>query len=1625
MKTENLSFSQDSTNATREPRFNWAKILYRILVFFPVIFFLLTPLFFSLKAEAATGINKQINFQGKLVDSSGLNVADSTYSVVFTLYDASSGGTNLWTETDSVTTTAGIFQVPLGAVNTTLGNVNFNSDTIYLGIKVGADAEMTPRIRFSSVPYALNAGSLSGVVATQSASGFTLTGGTSNLKTLGINNTVTFGTVGSTDGLTFTLPGSTATLAGLGVAQTFSAAQTFGAGLSVSGGQNLSLSSGTGTYSQTYTAASGTALGVSATSLTTGVGMQVTGGSAMTTGNDLSLSGTFVHAIGETGNLANLSFTENSSNASGTVVTNGINVAPTIQTSGAGAKIVNSINAAAPSITNCTSGGCTLNGVNINTLTAGSGATITNNGININATGVSGGSLNGINLSSITSGAGSETGITIGRGWDLGVLVQSGGLYLDRNNLSVAKEATPTAPSAADGGAGGLTGFYSYCVTFVTAQGETLCSPATSGLSVTSRQITVSSIPTGTSNVVLSRRLYRAKSFTGAAPFPIYQLVQSGACFTAIADNVTTSCTDNMSDAGVGINAPIANTTGAIGTGSSANAVGDIVSAGGLQVDARAYGVRCDGQTDDATSLQSALDSLSSTGGIVKLPPGQCRLGSTVTMDDSGVILSGAGAYANDDASAQSSTGKGTTFVWVGSAGGTMIKTTPASIATGKPALKRIGIENVSLMCVGSADIGLQVISTQYSFFRNMYFSNCAKVGMDMNTVAGSLGEATDTTRNEISNINMRLVDSSLAVTTITTAAALNSGTITVQCATNCATAFSSGANSLAVFSGEGTPQYISCTAANTTTFTGCTGGPTWSSSIGDRVAVAGPASASGFSLAGSSSSSPLGNTSENNFNNIQILYVHGTAITLNNSDSNRFYGIALNRGSSTGLGIEFQGGTSATDSSRGNDFFFMDQGPPGSTTTTTNSLALPQGTIAVASTAVFASQTFNTLRIRTTSGMQTITCTGVGAGPTLTGCAGGTGTYAIGAQVSLQPIQVVARGTATINPDSGVVNAVGAQNNNFYELTRENSTNLPSIEPGAALFYQTSTRDTSSYQIASGGETGSNFGTLNISGAFLGRNSYFGEEFNSIHANNDTADTALGRGDYGNPAVAANGTGGGELTVDVNATGVGATAAVSSAADTMNGVEQINAVSAAGGTMSVDEYSGVAVGNAQYNWSTGSLPVFSAKVRMSTAGSNTVRYFVGLTSMQATLAGNPGTDGIYFSNCSVAAGTTCDTTLRGVTQNAAGSATFVTCGTIDTTKYMYLRIEVRSPGDVHFFADMDVSNGIQETECGNGSTTTIPAAATGLTYTTKADATTAGAATTTLLVDYVRIWQDDAPSGLTIDTNVATNEVSSSGLTTEADGSSQVDQAKAAVALDNAQMAQPEDQTTFASTVDADASDSAQTASKSSLLKSSLLSDKQPTDKEASMAALLSQYDTDLVNVKALTVADDATVSGDLHIAGNSLVEGILNVVDTLTANNVVVNQLATFFGDVVFHGDVSFTGVPTFNTDTAGYATVAKGSDKTQIKFTKEYAHEPIVNASLVSTKLTNDSLNQSKAAGVCDQNDDMQTCQDKVDKAILSDSIKYVVTDRTTKGFSIQLENGAKQPMTFSWTALSVGK
>lgn len=120
----------------------------------------------SLTAEASP--NEQINYQGKLTDTTGKAVTDGTYNMRFYLYDTEGAATTsaIWTETltgiDRVQVTDGLFSVMLGST-TALTSINFNQ-TLYLGVEIGDssaspswDGEMSPRKVLGTVPAAFEA----------------------------------------------------------------------------------------------------------------------------------------------------------------------------------------------------------------------------------------------------------------------------------------------------------------------------------------------------------------------------------------------------------------------------------------------------------------------------------------------------------------------------------------------------------------------------------------------------------------------------------------------------------------------------------------------------------------------------------------------------------------------------------------------------------------------------------------------------------------------------------------------------------------------------------------------------------------------------------------------------------------------------------------------------------------------------------------------------------------------------------------------------------------------------------------------------------------------------------------------------------------------------------------------------------------------------------------------------------------------------------------------------------------------------------------------------------------------------------------------------------------------------
>jgi len=103
-----------------------------------------------------------ISYQGRLADSVGDPVNSSGIGMQFCLYNTDVGGSPLWCEDHpSVPVEDGLFSVLLGSRSGGIPvDILASHSTLWLGITVDGDSEMTPREQIASAPYAIIASSV-------------------------------------------------------------------------------------------------------------------------------------------------------------------------------------------------------------------------------------------------------------------------------------------------------------------------------------------------------------------------------------------------------------------------------------------------------------------------------------------------------------------------------------------------------------------------------------------------------------------------------------------------------------------------------------------------------------------------------------------------------------------------------------------------------------------------------------------------------------------------------------------------------------------------------------------------------------------------------------------------------------------------------------------------------------------------------------------------------------------------------------------------------------------------------------------------------------------------------------------------------------------------------------------------------------------------------------------------------------------------------------------------------------------------------------------------------------------------------------------------------------------------
>jgi hypothetical protein len=110
----------------------------------------------SCLAVYAADVPKLLNYQGILTDTGGAPL-DGMYDLVFSIYPDTASTTPLWSEPfEGMDVDAGLFNVILGGTVSIPDSV-FDMPELYMGVQVGDDLEISPRMRITSVAYALRA----------------------------------------------------------------------------------------------------------------------------------------------------------------------------------------------------------------------------------------------------------------------------------------------------------------------------------------------------------------------------------------------------------------------------------------------------------------------------------------------------------------------------------------------------------------------------------------------------------------------------------------------------------------------------------------------------------------------------------------------------------------------------------------------------------------------------------------------------------------------------------------------------------------------------------------------------------------------------------------------------------------------------------------------------------------------------------------------------------------------------------------------------------------------------------------------------------------------------------------------------------------------------------------------------------------------------------------------------------------------------------------------------------------------------------------------------------------------------------------------------------------------------
>ena len=143
------------------------------------------------------------------------------------------------------------------------------------------------------------------------------------------------------------------------------------------------------------------------------------------------------------------------------------------------------------------------------------------------------------------------------------------------------------------------------------------------------------------------------------------------------------------------------------------------------------------------------------------------------------------------------------------------------------------------------------------------------------------------------------------------------------------------------------------------------------------------------------------------------------------------------------------------------------------------------------------------------------------------------------------------------------------------------------------------------------------------------------------------------------------------------------------------------------------------------------------------------------------------------------------------------------------------------------------------------------------------------------------------------------------------------------------------------------------------------------------------------------------------LELNLNALTSGLTVQVQTIFDGGLVVDNITSAGNLLTLMSDTLFIGRPYFNADTGGFAVIKAGQVSADIVFDREYLEQPVVNVNLTFEDTASLST----------------TTPTITEAEFFASDIRYLVTKKTVKGFTILLNKPAPQDLTFNWLALAI--